>query len=163
MIHIRNATQADLSSINDIYNQSVPTKMSTADIDPVKIEDREVWFKSHDEQHPVFVAEEKEKVLGWVSISAYRPGRRALRFTAEISYFVHRDYQKKGIGSLLMEYAIENAPKYNIRILFAILLENNAASIHLLEKFSFEKWAHLPGVADFDGVELGQFYYGRRL
>jgi len=160
---IRNATQEDLSSINDIYNQSIHTKSSTADIDPVASEERKNWFNSHDAYHPIFVAEENDQIIGWISISDYRPGRRALRYTAEISYYIHEDFQKRGIGSKLMEYAITNAPKYNIRTLFAILLENNATSIKLLEKFNFEKWAHLPGVAYFDGIEIGQYYYGRRV
>ncbi|MCD4679556.1 MAG: GNAT family N-acetyltransferase [Bacteroidales bacterium] len=134
---IRKAKKEDLPLINYIYNQSVQTKMSTADIDPVTIEERERWFKSHDEDHPVFVAEEKEQLIGWISLSAYRPGRRALRFTAEVSYYVHKDFQKKGIGSLLMAYTVENAPKYGIRTLFAILLENNSSSIKHLEKFNF--------------------------
>ncbi len=160
---IRKARKEDLPSINNIYNQSVHTKMSTADIDPVSLEEREKWFNSHDENHPVFVVEENRQLIGWISISPYRARRKALRFTAEVSYYIHRDFLKKGIGTKLMEYAIANASKYNIKTLFAILLENNAASIKLLEKFNFEKWAHLPGVADFDGDEVGQYYYGRRV
>jgi len=162
-MHIRIASKEDLPEINEIYNQSIPGRMSTADINPVTLDEREAWFDSHDNNHPVYVAEENGKVVGWVSISAYRPGRRALRYTAEISYFVHKDFQKKGVGSKMMEYAIEYAPKLGVRNLFAILLENNLPSIKLLEKYKFEKWAHLPGVADFDGIEVGQYYYGRRV
>lgn len=160
---IRQARKEDLPSINEIYNQSVPTKSSTADIYPVTIEERELWFNAHGKNYPIFVAQENDLVTGWISISAYRPGRQALRFTAEISYYVHKDFQKKGIGSMLMAYAVENAPKYGIRTLFAILLENNSSSIKLLEKFNFEKWAHLPYVADFDGIEIGQYYFGRKV
>ncbi len=161
---IRKAKREDLPVINEIYNHSVLTKMSTADIDALSIEDREDWFDSHDEDHyPVFVSELKGQVVGWISISPYRPGRRALRYTAEVSYYVHHDYQNAGIGTMLLEYAITNAYKYNIKTLFAILLDNNIASIKLLKKFNFEQWGYLPGVADFDGVEVGQYYFGRKI
>jgi L-amino acid N-acyltransferase YncA len=41
-----------------------------------------------------------------------------------------------------------------IKHLFAIVLEDNQASIRLLEKMGFEKWGYLPRVADFDGKEV---------
>jgi phosphinothricin acetyltransferase len=49
------------------------------------------------------------------------------------------------------------------KTLFAILLDYNRASIALLEKFGFEQWAYMPGVADFNGHEVGHIYYGRRI
>ncbi len=45
---IRIAKKEDLPSINDIYNQSIPTKRSTADMDDITIEERRIWFNSHD-------------------------------------------------------------------------------------------------------------------
>ena len=33
----------------------------------------------------------------------------------------------------------------------------------LLEKYHFEKWGEMPRIVDFDGVEVGQLYYGLRL
>lgn len=38
-----------------------------------------------------------------------------------------------------------------LKNLFAILLEPNAASIKLLERFDFEFWARLPDIANIDG------------
>ncbi len=48
-------------------------------------------------------------------------------------------------------------------MLFAILLDVNTSSVGILEKFGFEQWGHLPGVADFDGALCGHLYYGRRV
>jgi len=160
---IRKANKSDLILINDIYNQSVRKHYLTADIDLITIEDRRKWFNSHDENHPVYVAEVKDRIVGWISISPYRTGRRALRYTAEVSYYIDEEYQGKGIGSLLMDHAIKKSKEFGIKTLIAILLESNDASIRLLEKFSFEKWGHLPGVADFDGNEVGQYLFGRKV
>ena len=161
---IREATFDDIVSINDIYNQSIPSKISTADILPVSISKRKKWFKDHvKENYPVFVAEINGEVIGWIALSPYRPGRLALKQTAEVSYFIRKNYQKTGIGTKLMNLIIEKSPEYGFKNLFAILLERNIASIKLLEKMGFEKWAFLPKVANFNGIECGQFYYGKRI
>lgn len=160
---IRKANKSDLILINEIYNQSVRKEFLTADIDLIGIEERLKWFNTHDETHPVFVAEVDGRVVGWISIRPYRPGRRALRYTAEVSYYIDENHQGTGIGSELMEHAIEKSREYGIKTLIAILLETNYPSIKLLEKFTFEKWGHLPGVADFGGNEVGQYLFGKKV
>jgi phosphinothricin acetyltransferase len=87
----------------------------------------------------------------------------ALRFTAEISYYVRADSYRKGIASRLVRHSFGVCPSLQIKNLFAIVLENNKRCRDLLEKFEFEKWGFLPRVADFDGQEHGHMYYGRRI
>jgi phosphinothricin acetyltransferase len=53
--------------------------------------------------------------------------------------------------------------KLGIKTLFAIILDDNEASVKLIEKCGYKKWGHLPGVAVFDGVEAGHLYYGKRV
>jgi phosphinothricin acetyltransferase len=161
---IRIAQIDDLPTIVDIYNQSIPSKQSTGDTQLLRVEDRLTWFEEHrPDEHPIFVAEVDGQVVGWCSLSAYRPGRAALRFTAEISYYLALNYQRQGIGTALIEHTLAACPGLQIRHLFAIVLENNEASIRLLEKMGFEKWGFLPRVADFDGNEVGHLYYGLHL
>jgi phosphinothricin acetyltransferase len=164
ILKIRNAVITDLESIVEIYNHAVKTNISTADIKPVGVSSRLKWFQEHkQDKYPIFVYEEDNKVIGWISLSPYRPGREALRYTAEVSYYIHEDFQRKGIGSKLLEYVIQECSKYEIKTLFAIILEINSPSIGLMKKFGFEEWAHLPKIADFYGKECGQVYYGRRV
>ena len=59
--------------------------------------------------------------------------------------------------------ALAACPALEIRHLFAIVLENNEASLRLLTKMGFEQWGYLPRVADFDGKEIGHLYYGRHV
>lgn len=161
---IRLAHLEDLPLIVDIYNQSIPSQRSTADTEPVTVESRKNWFLEHiPEKYPIFVAEMDGSVAGWCSLSAYRPGRAALRYTAEISYYIAQEYQRQGVATALIEYAIEACPQLKLKNLFAIVLERNTASLKLLEKMGFEKWGYLPRVADFDGHETGHHYYGRRV
>ncbi|MBI9037482.1 MAG: N-acetyltransferase [Bacteroidales bacterium] len=161
---IRKAIFDDIISINNIYNQSISSNISTADILPTPISKRKKWFKDHvKENYPIFVAEINNEVIGWISLSPYRPGRLALKQTAEVSYLIRKDYQKIGIGTKLMNLIIEKSSQYGFKNIFAILLDRNIASIKLLENMGFEKWAFLPKVANFDGIECGQFYYGKRI
>lgn len=158
---IREATVNDLPAINEIYNQSIPSHRSTADTVPYSMEERERWFASHQpDVYPVFIAEDNGTIAGYFSFSPYRPRREALKYAAEISYFLRNDFQGRGIGSMLLNYAVRRASEFNFRSLIAILLEHNQASIALLEKFGFEEWGRMPGIVVFDGVEYDHLYYG---
>ena len=161
---IRLAQIADLPSIVDIYNQSIPSKQSTGDTQPLRVEDRTSWFGEHRPgEHPIFVADAEGAVVGWCSLSAYRPGRAALRFTSEISYYIDSAYHRQGIATALVEHALAACPMLGIKHVFAIVLEGNQGSLNLLQKMGFERWGYLPRVADFDGKEVGHLYYGRHV
>jgi L-amino acid N-acyltransferase YncA len=163
-MNIRFAVIGDLPEIVEIYNQSVPSFQSTADMDPVTVQDRRTWFCKHSPEHyPLFVAELSPQIAGWCSISPWREGRRALFQTGEISFYIHDSFKRRGIASKLIEHAVAYCPSIGIRNLLAILLEVNSASLRLLRKHGFEEWGYLPSVADFDGSECGQFICGRRL
>jgi phosphinothricin acetyltransferase len=161
---IRLASINDLTAIVSIYNEAVALRFATADITRVSVESRHDWFLEHDaEKHPIYVWEEEHSVKGWCSLSPYRRGRMALRFTAETSYYVRGDSHRKGIASRLVQHSIASCATLKIKNLFAIVLEYNTGSCALLEKLQFEKWGYLPNVADFDGEECGHIYYGRRV
>ncbi len=164
MNRIRALKRKDLEAVNEIYNQAVGTKFSTAHTKPVTMEERLDWFREHDPgQYPVFVWEEKGRIAGWICFSPYRKGRQALRSTAEISYYVHPDYHRRGIGTALMRCAIEKASELGFKALIAILLEPNLASIGLLEKFGFKKWGEMPSIAEIGGGAYNHLYYGLHL
>ena len=163
-MNIRIAEEKDLKSIVQVYNQAVAAGYQTADTDPVTTEDRKEWYLNHvPDKYPIFVAEYEKKIVGWLSLSAYRLGRQALRYTSEVSYYIDLDFQRKGIGSRLLLEAINLCPTLKIKTLFAILIENNLGSIKLLENHGFEKWGYMPKVADFGGIEVGHLYYGLRI
>jgi phosphinothricin acetyltransferase len=130
----------------------------------VSVAKRREWLSQHNpDTHPILVAEIDGVVVGWSSLSEYRPGRLALRRTAELSYYVHFDHHGQGIGSALIRASIDRCPKLRFRNLFAILLEDNTASIGLLEKFGFKRWGFMPKVAEFSDREVGHLYYGLRI
>ena len=159
-MQVRVARRSDLPAIVEIYNQAVASH-ATADLDPVTVCDREPWFGRHDpERYPILVATSGDTILGWLSLSEYRSGRRAVRQTAEVSYYVHEDHRRSGVATRLVREAMQRGADLGFRTLFAILLDDNVASVALLERLGFEEWGRLPRVADFDGREVGHLYYG---
>lgn len=161
---IRDFTEKDYAEIVEVYNHAVDEKFATADTEYITVESRMNWFLQHSSQtYPIYVAEENNELIGWCSLSPHRPGRKALRSVAEISYYIHKDHRKKGTANLLITYTIEEAKHLGFKNLITILLDLNKPSIYLLEKFGFEKWGHLPNIAEIDGTICGQFIYGKKL
>ena len=162
-MEIRTAGLADLEAIVAIYNQAV-AEQATADVVPRTVAGHREWLIGHaPDRRPVRVAEDGHVVVGWLSLSDYRPGRGAVRHTAEVSYYVDRAHRRQGVASALLRDCIEICPGLGIKTLFGILLDDNRGSVELLERLGFERWGRLPAVADFDGREVGHLYYGLRL
>jgi L-amino acid N-acyltransferase YncA len=161
---IRAAKKEDIESVVNIHNQAIDAGFQTAFTERLTVEDRVAWFHQHlGNSYPMFVYEADGQVVGWFCINAYRQGRGALHSTVEASYFIHMDHQKKGIGTALMEYGLNACRQLGYKTVLAIILEKNIGTIRLLEKFGFERWGYLPGVAVFDGEECSHIYYGKKI
>lgn len=160
---IRFATSTDLPAIVAIYNEAV-AHGRTADTIPLPLASRQDWLAQHPEDHyPVYVYTVANEVVGWLSLSAWRPGRQALFGVAEVSYFVRMDHHRQGVATSLLQYALQQAPPLGIQHLLAILLADNVPSIDLLKKFGFLQWGQLPGVARFGEQYKDQLIYGLSL
>ena len=71
---IRLAVVEDVPAIAEIYNQAIALNSATADISPVSEDSRRTWLAEHSaDTHPVFVAEHRDAVMGYCSLSRYRP------------------------------------------------------------------------------------------
>lgn len=159
---IRNANEDDLPQIVEIYNQAVDQGGATADLTHVNVESRRQWFRDHDQASlPIWVTDADGAISGWCSLSAYRPGRLALRHTAEISYYVHLAHRRQGVARQLIQYAIEQCSSLGIRNLMTFTLDVNKPSIRILEEFGFSQWGHLPDIAELDGYTCGHLILGR--
>ena len=160
---IKLASLENLQDIVNIYNEAIEIQ-STADTEKINVSDKLDWFNEHiPTKYPIYVIEKNDKIIAWLSVSSYRKGRKALSQTAEISYYVSEKYRGQGVGKQFIEFILNKAPKLKIKNLFAIIMENNIASIKLLKRYNFKQWAYLPNIANFNGKIRGQFYYGINL
>jgi len=163
-VKLRDATEADLPAIVEIYNSTVPTRTVTADTEPVSVESRRAWFHEHDPViHPFWVTESAGEIAGWLNLSPFYDGRPAYHATAEVSVYIHEDHRRKGVGRGLLMEAIRCAPAMDIKTLTGGIFAHNEPSIQLFESFGFERWAHFPKVAELDGIERDLVVLGLRL
>jgi L-amino acid N-acyltransferase YncA len=160
-IRIRDAVEADLPAIIDIYNAAVATRVSTAQLEPVTIEERRDWLREHSpERHPFWVLEKDGEVAGWLSFKSFLP-RCAYRGTIELSVYVDERFRRRGIARKLLEAAIARAPALGINAMVGLIFAHNEASLKLFTRLGFERWGLLPRVAQLDSAERDLVVVGR--
>lgn len=162
-ITIREAELRDLPTIVDIYNSTIAGRMVTADLEEVTVESRLDWYHEHSSSYrPLWIVEYNKEICGWVSFQSFH-GRPAYNSTAEISIYFHPDFRGKGLGKYLIQKAIDTCPKLQIKTLLAFIFGHNEPSLRLFSYFNFEKWAHMPNVAELDGIERDLIILGKRI
>jgi L-amino acid N-acyltransferase YncA len=158
---IRDALEADLPAIIDIYNAATATRTSTALLGPVSVEERLPWFQRHSRNRfPLWVAEVERQVAGWLSFHEFIR-RPAYDGAAEISIYVHEKFRRRGIGRALLARAMAESPRLNARTLVGYVLGHNEPSLALFEQAGFERWGRLPRVARFETAERDLIIVGR--
>jgi len=163
-IKFRDALKTDLEKIVEIYNSTIPSRMVTADTEPVSVSSREKWFDEHNSsKRPLWVVENNSnEIIGWVSFQSFY-GRPAYNATVEISIYLAKEHRGRGLGKQILQYSIDNAPKCGIKTLLGFIFSHNEPSLKLFKSFGFEDWATLPNIAELDGVERGLKILGKRI
>ncbi|MFB3891867.1 MAG: N-acetyltransferase family protein [Phycisphaerae bacterium] len=149
---IRPATEADLQAILDIYNDAVAKTVATFDTQPRTMADHRRWFAEHGRQHPILVAEEGGRVIGWASVSRYS-GRCAYDGTAEASLYVEEAGRGRGVGRQLLGAIIAAGRQAGLHTIISRIAVGNDASVHLHEAFGFQT----VGVMREVGFKFGRY------
>lgn len=160
---LRTATAADLPAIVDIYNATIPSRLVTADLEPVTVASREAWFAAHQRpQRPLWVLERAGAMAAWLSFSSFY-GRPAYDGTAEVSVYVHERHRRQGLGGALVDEALRSAPSLGVHTILGFIFGHNAPSLALFEAHGFARWGTLPRVAVLDGIGRDLVIVGRRV
>lgn len=160
---VRDAVIDDLPAIVAIYNSTIASRMVTADTEPVTVASRQRWFDEHSPTfRPLWVFEMDGEMCGWLSFQSFY-GRPAYNATAELSVYIDERYRGRGLGRFMVQHAIDRSPELGIKTLLGFVFGHNRPSLRLLTRFGFEQWAHLPGVAELDGIERDLIILGKRV
>lgn len=149
---IRSATERDLPSITEIYNDAILHTTATFDTDVKTLEDRKQWFANHTERHPILVAVHEDKVVGWASLSRWSD-RCAYETTVEVSVYVDSNFRGAGIGKQLMEKITREGKNTGAHNIISRITSGNDMSIHIHELLGYE---HV-GVLKEVGKKFGKY------
>ena len=141
-MEIREATEADLGGINEIYCHYVVSSTCTFQREPSTAAERAAWFADHGPRHPVTVAVEGDEILGWGSLSAFH-ARWGYRFTVEDSVYVRADRHRRGVGTALLGDLVERGRALGYRCIIASITAEQEASVGLHRRLGFEPVAML--------------------
>jgi len=142
-MEIRDAVPADFERITEIYNEVLTTSTAIYTDQPATVEERMEWGKARQQQgYPVLVAVEAGSVVGFGTFGDFRswPG---YRFTVEGTIHIHSSSRGQGVGTELLKALIVRAQAAGKHTLIAGVDSNNVASLRFLERFGFERVAHL--------------------
>jgi L-amino acid N-acyltransferase YncA len=135
-IRLRDATQADVSSICAIHNQGIEDRVATLDVDLHTLAEQRAWFNRHGPRHPVIVAEAVGDTVGWASLNQFS-ARVAYRFVADLSVYIERGWRGKGVGTLLLREIDARARVLGYHKIVLSAFPSNQAGMRLYEKFGF--------------------------
>lgn len=145
------ATHDELPRIVEIYNEIIPSRLATADLEPVSVASRENWFAEFNhETRPLWVMKVDDQIAGWVGLESFY-GRPAYHKTAEISIYIDANYRHQGLGQQAIDFVTGELERLGLDALVAFIFSHNLPSQKLFIHNGFAVWGHLPDVAEMDG------------
>jgi phosphinothricin acetyltransferase len=151
---IRDAQQADLPGILQIYNDAVLNSTAIWNDTPVDLANRQAWLAEREEQgNPVLVAlDDDGLVIGYATYGPWRP-HEGFRHTVEHSVYVRDGQRGSGIGRGLMRELIGRARAAGKHVMVAAIESDNRASIHVHQQLGFIHVGHMRQV----GCKFGRW------
>lgn len=154
----RKMEKKDLQEVLKIYKEGIETGMATFE---TIVPSEQVW----DERHHAalrFVAEEHNRVVGWISISPVST-RAVYSGVGEVSVYLSSDHKGKGIASRLFKLLIETSEKEGFWTLQSSIFAINTSSIQLHKKIGFRIVGTREKIAQLDGIWHDTVLMERRL
>jgi L-amino acid N-acyltransferase YncA len=134
---IRRATIADSEAIRQIYNIEVLGSTVTFDLVVRSPDEQAEWMAQHSGVYPVVVAEIDGEVVGFASLSPYRP-RPAYSTSVEDSVYVAANLRGEGVGKALLAEVVALARVHGFHAVIARIVGDHEASIALHRSIGFE-------------------------
>jgi L-amino acid N-acyltransferase YncA len=133
---VRPAVEADAPAVCEIYNHGIEDRLATLETELRTPQERARWLGGRGPRHPVVVAEDGDRVVGWGSLNPFSP-RDAYRHVADFSIYVARSHRGKGVGKVLLARLVEVAREHGYHKMVLSAFPFNAAGMALYEKLGF--------------------------
>ncbi len=159
---LRIAKREDVRAMCAIYGEYVKTTTATFEYDPPTEEEFLRRFETYTKQFPWLVWEEDGRVLGYAYAAPPYP-RSAYRWCAEPTIYLAPEAREKGIGPRLYTLLERILTAQGYQVMYALVCDENAPSIHFHGKMGYEKQAHFPNCGFKFGRWLGLYWMEKRL
>ena len=159
---IRPAMEADLPAILAIYGPYILTSTATFEYEVPSLSAFTDRFRGITAQFPWLVWEEDGKVLGYAYGSAPYT-RPAYAWCAESSVYLAPAARGRGIGTALYAALEEILRTQGYQVLYALVTQENAASLRFHEKLGFRQMVLFPDCGFKFGRWLGLIWLEKRL
>lgn len=154
---VREAVEADLVQIVEIYNYYVQNSVVTFDLENLTLADwqqKHKWLASLELPFVVAVSPGGQ-TLGFAYVAPWRQ-KAAYRRTVEDSIYLRPAAIGKRVGTRLLEELISRSKTAGVKEIVAVISDKGAeASIALHERFGFKHQGHLGKVGFKFGRWLG--------
>lgn len=147
-VTIRNMENSDWTVASQIYQQGIDDGNATYER---KAPEWKVWDAAHIRKCR-FVAVTDDKIVGFAVISNIS-ARAVYSGVAEVSIYIAKDCQGKGVGKRLMNHLVAETEKAGFWTLQSVIMQENLPSLKLHEKCGFRTVGFRERMAkDFKGV-----------
>lgn len=137
-MHIRAATDDDAEAITAIYNLGIAERASTFETAPRTVAEIRGKLAAPGLMPYLVATDPAGAVLGWASISSYRP-RACYAGIGEFSIYLDRAARGRGIGTVLLEALVVDARRLGYWKLLSRVFLDNAASRALCARCGFRE------------------------
>ena len=159
---IRPALEADLPAILAIYGPYILTSTATFEYEVPTLSAFTDRFRGITAQFPWLVWEEEGEILGYAYASAPYT-RPAYAWCAEPSIYLRPEARGRGIGTALYAALEEILRTQGYQVLYALVTQENAASLRFHEKLGFRQMVLFPDCGFKFGRWLGLIWLEKRL
>ncbi len=139
---IRTMIESDWNDVARIYQHGMDTHIATFQTSCPSFEE---WDKAHLKECR-YVITEDGAVVGWTALSPIS-SRCVYAGVAEISIYMDEKYIRKGYGTQLLNYLIQESEKCGFWMLQSGILQHNQASIGLHSKCGFRQVGYREKIA----------------
>ena len=154
---IRKATEADLTSMVEIYNYYIQNSVVTFDMDVMALADWAEKFRWITELGlPFIVAQSPSgQIIGFAYVAPWRQ-KAAFKRTVEDSIYLRPAAIGKRVGTKLLQELLDQSKAAGVKEVVAVISDKGAeSSIALHERFGFKHQGHLGKVGFKFGRWLG--------
>jgi phosphinothricin acetyltransferase len=150
-VTVRAARDTDAAAIAEIYNQGILGRQATFETRLRTSDDILETLRAGEGRFPYLVAVVDGVVVGWASVSTYRP-RECYAGIGEFSIYVHEEWRKAGVGLVLLPALIDAAGAAGFWKLLSRVFPENTGSLRLAAACGFREVGTYEKHAQLDGV-----------